>query len=345
MASWKPSARDQEEKMSRDYSAFCHKTPGWAVAVALAAVSAMAGCVGPSATGSFDRTLAVSGLVQLEVHNGSGLVEIRAGQDGQVRIHGNYSVWGFAFENARAEADDMANHPPIEQVGNAVQIGLSGGRLRDARVDYTIYVPAETQARVTVGSGRMEIVGIQGPAELESGSGRLSAREIKEDVRATTGSGGVELEDIGGPVNVSAGSGSLTLIRIGGDIVAECGAGHVTVDHPGGRVNTRTGSGNIEISEAAADVRVVTGSGRVRVNGNPAPGKYWELTSSSGGVSLEVPSDASFRLYAHATSGRIHTSLPLVLEQEGSSRTVRGHLGSGAARVEISTHSGGIDIR
>jgi Putative adhesin len=331
--------------MRRGYSAYFDKSLAWTFAVALAAASVLVGCVGPSVTGSFDRTLAVSGPVQLEVHNGSGLVEIRTGQDGQVRIHGNYSVWGFAFENARAGADDLTNHPPIEQVGNAVQVGLSGGRLHDARVDYTIYVPAQTQARVTVGSGRMEIVGIQGPAELESGSGRLNAREIKEDVRATTGSGGVELEDIGGPVNVSAGSGSLTLIRVGGDIVAECGAGHVTVDHPGGRVNTRTRSGNIEISEAAADVRVVTGSGRVRVNGNPAPGKYWELVSSSGGVSLEVPSDASFRLYAHATSGRIHTNLPLVLEQEGSSRAVRGSLGSGAARVEINTHSGRIEIR
>ena len=110
-------------------------------------------------------------------------------------------------------------------------------------------------------------------------------------------------------------------------------------------MNTHTGSGNIDISEAAADVRVGTGSGRVRVNGNPAPGKYWELVSSSGGVSLEVPSDASFRLYAHATSGRIQTSLPLLLEQEGGSHSLRGHLGSGAARVEISTHSGGIEIR
>ena len=179
---------------------------------------------------------------------------------------------------------------------------------------------------------------------MESGSGRLSAREIKEDVRATTGSGGVELEDIGGPVNVSAGSGSLTLIRIGGDIVAECGAGYVTVDHPGGRVNARPEAEHRDQRGGGRCARV-TGSGRVHVNGNPAPGKYWELVSSSGGVSLEVPSDSSFRLYAHATSGRIHTNLPLVLEQEGSSRTVRGYLGSGAARVEINTHSGGIEIR
>ena len=157
--------------MSRGYSVHCDKNLAWTFAVALATASVLMGCVGPSVTGSFDRTLAVSGPVQLEVHNGSGLVEIRTGQDGQVRVHGNYSVWGFAFENARADADDLASHPPIEQVGNAVQVGLSGGRLHDARVDYTIYVPVETQARVTVGSGRMEIVGIQGPAEWSRARG------------------------------------------------------------------------------------------------------------------------------------------------------------------------------
>ena len=110
--------------MSRGYSTYFDKSLARTFAVALAAPSVLVGCVGPSVTGSFDRTLAVSGPVQLEVHNGSGLVEIRTGQDGQVRVHGNYSVWGFAFENARADADDLASHPPIEQVGNAVQVGL-----------------------------------------------------------------------------------------------------------------------------------------------------------------------------------------------------------------------------
>jgi len=123
---------------------------------------------------------------------------------------------GFAFENARADADDWRTiHRSSKWAMRCRSGSVAAGFTTPAGLHHLC--PVETQARVTVGSGRMEIVGIQGPAELESGSGRLNARD-KEDVRATTGSGGVELEDVGGPVNVSAGSGSLTLIRIGGTL-------------------------------------------------------------------------------------------------------------------------------
>jgi len=74
--------------MSRGYSAYCDKSPVWAFAVALAAASVLVGCVGPSVTGSFDRTLIVSGPVQLEVHNGSGLVEIRTARMGRCAFTG-----------------------------------------------------------------------------------------------------------------------------------------------------------------------------------------------------------------------------------------------------------------
>ncbi len=312
----------------------------------LAMIAAVAaGCMGPSVTGSFDRTLNMNGPVELELQNGSGDVRIHTGQAGQVRIRGDYSVWGFETENARREADDLREHPPVEQFGNTVQVGLTGWKFRQARIDYTIYVPDETQARVKVGSGRIEIAGITGPAEIESGSGSVEAREIKQDVRAQTGSGEITLEDIGGPSDVRAGSGSLSLVRIGGDVVAQSGSGRISVDHPSAGVNAHTGSGSIDISAASGDLRAATGSGTVRVTGNPAADRYWEIESGSGGVSLDVPREASFRLYAHANSGRIHTDLPLTIEQQENSHSVRGRVGSGAARVEITTHSGGIEIR
>jgi DUF4097 and DUF4098 domain-containing protein YvlB len=61
-------------------------------------------------------------------------------------------------------------------------------------------------------------------------------------------------------------------------------------------------------------------------------------------VTLELPSDASFRLNAHTLSGRIHTNFPLTMEEEISRRTLRGRVGDGGARVEVSTGSGSITI-
>ena len=42
----------------------------------------------PGAEGSFDRTLHVTGPVDLEVTTGSGGIQVRAGDGNQVRVHG-----------------------------------------------------------------------------------------------------------------------------------------------------------------------------------------------------------------------------------------------------------------
>jgi hypothetical protein len=58
----------------------------------------LAGC-GASASeqGAFERTLTVSGPVRLELANGAGAVEIRAGEPGKVHIHAEVQVAGSAW--------------------------------------------------------------------------------------------------------------------------------------------------------------------------------------------------------------------------------------------------------
>jgi Putative adhesin len=314
------------------------------LAISLLAVWEGTGCFGPAAHGSFDKALTVGGHTQLELRNGSGHVTIRAGNDGQVRVHGDFTIWGMGYDSARHEADDLAAHPPVEQSANTVRIGFDMDRYVRASIEYIIYVPADTDARVTVGSGAIDLNDIKGPAELQSGSGRIRAAGIGDRVRATTGSGGIELERITGEATLTAGSGSISFARGSGGVTAQTGSGHVTIDHSGGRTNVRAGSGSIEIDGASADTRVTTGSGRVRINGNPASGAYWDLDTRSGSVTLELPSDASFRLNAHTLSGRIHTDFPITMEEENSRRTLRGRVGDGSARVEVSTGSGSITI-
>jgi len=315
-----------------------------ALVTSLLTVSGATGCYGPGAHGSFDKTLSVSGHTQLELRNGSGHVTIRAGNDGQVRVHGDFTIWGMGYDSARREAEDLAAHPPVEQISNTVRIGFDMERYVRASIEYIVYVPADTDARVNVGSGAIDFNDIKGPAELQSGSGRIRAAGIGDRVRVITGSGGIELERIAGEATLTAGSGSISFARCSGGVSAQTGSGHVTIDHSGGRTNVRAGSGSIDIDGASADTRVTTGSGRLRVNGNPASGAYWDLDTRSGSVTLELPSDASFRLNAHTLSGRIHTNFPITMEEENSRRTLRGRVGDGSARVEVSTGSGSITI-
>src|SRR5438093_10380176 len=98
----------------------------------LAAAALLAVLVSPAragaqdATGAFERTLTVSGPVDLEVLSGSGRIEVRAGQAGRIAISGRVRAdnWRlFSGRNARERVRRIEAKPPIDQTGNRVTIG------------------------------------------------------------------------------------------------------------------------------------------------------------------------------------------------------------------------------
>lgn len=319
---------------------------GW-IALAMAAGLAIlvSACTAmPAGSGSFERTLSVTGPVRLELQDGSGTVQINAGEAGQVRIRGEVRVLAWSLENAQRRVEEIVKNPTMQQQGNLIRVGSDTERMRSVTVSYTIVVPVETELQTTVGSGRLDVRGIQGPVKLTTGSGAINVENIREDVQATAGSGGIRLANVEGEIRATSGSGRITLNQIGGEIRAQTGSGGITVEEPGGRVTAKTGSGSVTVNGAAADLRASTGSGHLTIKGNPGPSSYWELHTGSGGVEIGVPASASFRLYARANSGRIETSIPMVVE-ERSKRELRARIGSGAARIEVHSGSGSIQIR
>jgi DUF4097 and DUF4098 domain-containing protein YvlB len=314
------------------------------VVVLFAALSAGCG-IGPGETGSFDKTFQVSGPVQLEVNNGSGRVEIRSGQSGEVRVHADFTVWISFFNDKGDHLNDIRNHPPVDQQGNLIRVESHGDAFNHVRVDYTIYVPAETQVRANVGSGAIEVNDLQGPVNLHTGSGHIGAHRIHGDAETKTGSGSIELIDIGSRVSAETGSGGVELSHIGGDIHATTGSGPIRMDRTPSRIVTHTGSGSINISGAENDLRASSGSGSIHIDGNPAPSGYWEIHASSGSVTLTVPSDAGFRVHAKSGSGSIESDLPVTMEEQTGRHEMRGRIGNGSASVDMQTGSGGIHIR
>jgi DUF4097 and DUF4098 domain-containing protein YvlB len=316
------------------------------ILAAILFVMLCAGCgIGPGETGSFDKSFTVTGPVQLEVNNGSGRVEIRSGQSGQVRVHADYTVWLSFFDDKDDHSGEIRNHPPVDQQGNLIRVESRGDVFNHVRVDYTIYVPAETEVRANLGSGSMEVNDIQGPAKLQTGSGGIGAHRIHNDVESKTGSGSIELIDIAGRTSAETGSGGIELSNVGGDIHATTGSGSIRMDRTPARIVTHTGSGTITISGAGNDLRASTGSGGIHIEGNPAPSSYWDIHASSGSISLTVSGDAGFRVHARSGSGSIESDLPVTMEELSGRHEMRGRIGNGSASVEMHTGSGGIHIR
>lgn len=299
-----------------------------------------------SARGEFERTLPVSGHVDLQVETGSGSIEVHRGGSNQVHVVGHISAneW-FGGGNAEERVKKLENNPPIQQSGNDIRIGhIDDPELKhNISISYEITVPEGTRLQSSSGSGSQTIADIAGPAEVNTGSGSLKLSSIGAGVRAHTGSGSIEIEGANGSVYARTGSGSINARNVAGGFDGQTGSGHLTLEQSAaGSVHAQTGSGGLELRHVKGSLQAEAGSGDVTVEGE-ATGE-WMVRTGSGSVQLRLPNNASFDLDAHTGSGSIDLSHPVMVQGSVGRKEVKGKVGGGGVPVEIQTGSGSIRI-
>ena len=254
---------------------------------------------------SFDRTLSISGAVQLAVSTGSGDIHLTRGSGNQVHIHGKIHV---SHEGSEERAREIAANPPIEQTGDTIRVGEHQERehWRGISIDYRIEAPAGTLLTAMSGSGDIVDEGVGQNAKLQTGSG---------DIRAA----GLE-----GPFTVKTGSGNIVAAQSGkGDIIAE------------------TGSGDIELKDIHGGFHGQTGSGDIKASGTPSAS--WNLQTGSGTVELWT-GNAPLTLDASTGSGEVTTDHEMTVQGSFDHHHIRGNLNGGGPTVRAQTGSGEIHI-
>src|SRR6266851_4684937 len=243
------------------------------LAYLLFAAVASAGCaMGPSASGTFDRTLSVSGPIRLELNNTSGDVSITGSTDGKVHIHGTARASGIGFESPDKRLSDLLANPPIEQHGATIRIGEEMRRLRNVSVSYMIEVPHETEITSRVLSGAQDIQNVRGPVKAEAASGSVDVEGATSDVKAHAASGRVNMQGNPGASSywdLKTASGSVQLgvpANASFHLAAEAISGEIKADIPimveeQGKhsLRARVGNGNggrIEVHTVSGEIRL-----------------------------------------------------------------------------------------
>lgn len=314
----------------------------------LIAVAVSLGCTLPAFSavhGEFQRTLQVSGSVDLQVETGSGTIEVHRGGSDQVHVVGHIQASEWFSSNAEERVHRIEEHPPVQQSGNDIRIGhIDDPELRhNISISYEITVPEKTQLHATSGSGSENIFDIAGPVDANTGSGDLKCSRIGSGLRAHTGSGAIEIDGAGGSVYAHTGSGSIRASNIAGGFDGETGSGHLTLEQSApGSVRARTGSGGLELRNVKGSLEAQAGSGDIRIDGEATGG--WAVHTGSGSVELHFPQNASFDLDAHTGSGSINVSHAVSVQGSMGRHEVRGKVGSGGVPVDVQTGSGSIRI-
>jgi len=319
-----------------------------AVAAIVAALLLPAAVAAQAVQGSFDRTLTVSGPVDLDVSTGSGSIEVRTGPAGTLHVVGRIKVgesWLGGGQNAQEKVKYLESHPPIEQTGNVVRIGhINDPTMRDSvSISYEITAPAQCKLRSRSGSGSQRIGNIDGPVDAAAGSGSLTFGDTGGRVTASAGSGSIQGGSIGGELNAHTGSGSIHVRDVHGAITISTGSGDVEVTQSAaGEVKVSAASGSVNLRGIQGPLRVNSASGSVSVQGTPSG--EWHVSTASGSVTLQLPETAAFDLDAHTSSGRIDSRHPVTVVGAIDRRSMAGKVRGGGPMVELRTSSGSIRI-
>lgn len=300
-----------------------------------------------SPTGHFERTLQVSGTVDLEVTSGSGNITVHTGGSSSVsvsaKIHGSNS-WLFGGD-VEDKIRRIEKNPPVEQQGNTIRIGRIEDRelQRNISIDYDLTVPAQTRLNSHTGSGDQTITGVQLPLTAKTGSGNITVENIAGDARISSGSGDLKINSVKGALHAETGSGNIHAEGVAGEITATAGSGNIEMRQvSAGDVKVETGSGNVRLYGVNGGLRADTGSGDIQAEGEAT--HDWRLGAGSGNITLRLPAQASFNLDARTSSGTLTVKHQVTMQGTISKSHIQGKVGSGGVILDVHTGSGDIAI-
>ncbi len=163
-------------------------------------------------------------------------------------------------------------------------------------------VPRDAVLTVQVNEGHVELSGVA-EARVRTMTGDVDVRGVSRLVEVSCMSGDISLSDSTGRVQLRTVSGdveanNLRTTQPDDDLVAASTSGDITLE---GVKHSR--------------VKGMTTSGDVLLSGALARGGNYELRTTSGDVTLELPADASFRINARViASGEIVTDFPVKMQ-------------------------------
>lgn len=236
------------------------------------------------------KRYAVSGAAEVRVQAADGNVEVRTGNAGEVYARVTTQGFRIADDELRIVERQTGNHVDVELRLPKMHFWGVGNRL----IRLEIAVPSGARA------------------EISTGDGNISARDVSGSLRLSTGDGNIDLMGINGPLSANTGDGN---IRVAGRF---------------DRLDLKTGDGNVQ-AEATEGSRVAepwtvrTGDGQVVLRLAPKLAADFELRTGDGGVTVDASGVRDERRKENERKGQLNGGggLIRVTTGDGSIRLIQ----------------------
>ncbi|HEY2496823.1 MAG TPA: DUF4097 family beta strand repeat-containing protein [Candidatus Angelobacter sp.] len=315
---------------------------------------------------------------EIKILSSMGDINVTASDDNQVHA--------VVRKSLRSDSQNSANRlnettrPKFTQQGTLWLLDLTSGDFENARLNMDLQLPRQMALSISSRHGNLSVSQRDGNVDLSTDRGDLSADNVKGSavLRVHHGSvsaknitgnvmvdGDVEdgtISDVTGTLEFTAGyNGNVQLSHIGqhlhfksirtdlqlakltGEI--DMGSGDLRATSVSGPLKLTTRSNEVHLEDVSGEVEVDNRNGMVEIRPMPPLGNI-DVNNARGGIDLELPENASFRLDAESRSGNVDVNdFNVSVDNRSQDATARGTVGKGGPDIRLRSDRGTIQIR
>jgi DUF4097 and DUF4098 domain-containing protein YvlB len=272
-------------------------------------------------------------------------------------VHGSVTITGGATSGASvvvtADSDDVQSRYDFSfgASGNRAEVksvrrgGVSNRfRFRGENLHFEVRVPRETRVDVDTSGGGVRISHLAGAARLRSSGGGLYANDVEGPLDAETSGGGVEVRQARGEIRLETSGGGIRAYEVTGNLAAETSGGGIEIEGVDGDVTASTSGGGVRVDDVSGKLVAHSSGGPVTASFGAGASAGGSLSSSGGGVRVELDPAARLTIDARSSGGSVACDLPITIQGTTRRSELRGDLNGGGAPLVLRSSGGGIRI-
>ncbi len=320
----------------------------------------------------------ISAGTQIKIISNQGDVNVSASEDDQAHV--------VVHKAIRADSQDAANrlhqttHPKFTQQGGIWLLDLTSGDFNHGRFDLDLQLPRKMPLSLSTHRGNLTVSQREGNVDLATDRGNASVEQLKGDAvlhlrsgsvtaRNVTGNVRVDgevddgaISDVTGTLDFEAGYNGnvqlshiaqrlhfksvrtdLQLAKLEGEI--NMGDGDLRASSLTGPVKLNTRSNEVHLKDVSGEVEVENRNGVVELEAKAPLGNI-DINNVKGGIELQLPQNAGFRLDAQSTDGNIDVSdFAVNVDNSRREAVAHGAVGKGGPDIRLRTDRGSIQLR
>jgi DUF4097 and DUF4098 domain-containing protein YvlB len=266
-------------------------------------------CSAKATTLHFEKHFPIKGRPVVCIHNvGSGRIEVKSAKVSEVIVASTQSSnkVHLEYESAGDRIDVSAN------------IADAAAQPGDLEVNFQLTVPEETELELRTQTGLIYVEQVMGDMTLQSVAGDVHLKEVSGYIVVRTTNGGLICTQCAGKLDFNSVSGGAQLLQ-----------------------------------PALTNVNLFTTTGNILFDGDFIRTGIYTMRSGKGTVEVHFSGNDSFDLNAQTNTGTVDNQAEAYLKQDShgmkhiASRFTKGlfgTVGTGLAKVELSSYSGTIRI-